>query len=472
MISDDLRWFWGFFKLMDSWMQNSFFWWPHLLRKTRRRIEEMRQETCPDREEKISWQQADLMGWRHQAFDPKSKFIRLVDEYRLPCFLDVWRELAFETGTTVAHRWKSVEIAPIEYCIQYRYWSQSINQIQFRTQEKEDEEEKETKDGTEDKETADASCLSEVEVVNLCERTGYRPPWVLEQRWECIVLVCRSMTGDEERDETPEDLLAFFRKHDQSISELETDFSAHLFRKDRATSNRRLLLKLNGEVQLLLDWTWFNHLKSKVIAQRSDGPWVNSNLQLQVLDLQKEMRGLILTNPSLMPEVDIKQPVSYIAVVQFIFDHRNPSRDFLSTWGKSASSAWFMICLKRSFDLFWLKQRVIKKKWTDIWIHSAVHDAPTWTVNLPDRYGFIWHDMVGRKECVRPTFELHWTPDNLKSLWLSGLNGPSTCWGCTANVAQPTGMKLWRIHLTCCELQHLVQKDATVEPGMLDPCQV
>lgn len=93
---------------------------------------------------------------------PQSKFIRLVDEYRLPCFRDGWRELVFETGTTVAHRWKSVEIAPIVYCIQYRYWNQSINQIQFRTQEKEDEEEKETKDGTEDKETADASCLSEV----------------------------------------------------------------------------------------------------------------------------------------------------------------------------------------------------------------------------------------------------------------------------------------------------------------------
>lgn len=44
---------------------------------------------------------------------------------------------------------------------------------------------------------------------------------------------------------------------------------------------------------------------------------------VQVLDLQKEMRGLILTNPSLMPEVDIKQPVSYSAVVDFIFDHAN-----------------------------------------------------------------------------------------------------------------------------------------------------
>lgn len=196
-----------------------------------------------------------LDGMEASSLWPQSKFMRLVDEYGLPCFLDVWRELAVETGTTVAHRRKSVEIAPIVYCIQYRYWNQSINHIQFRAQEKEDEEEKETKDGTEDKEIADASCLSEVEVVNLCERTGYRPPWVLEQRWECIVLVCRSMTGDEERDETPEDLLAFFRKHDQSISELETDFSAHLFRKDRATSNRRLLLKLNGEVQLLLHWT-------------------------------------------------------------------------------------------------------------------------------------------------------------------------------------------------------------------------
>ena len=30
---------------------------------------------------------------------------------------------------------------------------------------------------------------------------------------------------------------------------------------------------------------------------------------LQVLELQKEMRSLVLTNPSLMPEVDIKQQV-------------------------------------------------------------------------------------------------------------------------------------------------------------------
>lgn len=41
----------------------------------------------------------------------------------------------------------------------------AANSFHF-TQEKEDEEEKETKDGTEDKETADASCLSEVQVVN------------------------------------------------------------------------------------------------------------------------------------------------------------------------------------------------------------------------------------------------------------------------------------------------------------------
>ena len=47
--------------------------------------------------------------------------MRLVDEYGWPCFLDVWRDLAVETGTTVAHRRKSVEIAPIVYCIQYRY---------------------------------------------------------------------------------------------------------------------------------------------------------------------------------------------------------------------------------------------------------------------------------------------------------------------------------------------------------------
>ena len=100
---------------------------------------------------------------------------------------------------------------------------------------------------------------------------------------------------------------------------------------------------------------------------------------LQVLELQKEMRSLVLTNPSLMPEVDIKQQVpqnSRSATVATVQKRQlkplrqlklQPSRSQLPIrvnqtelrmsalfaaswdWGKSASSAWFTIFLKRSF---------------------------------------------------------------------------------------------------------------------------
>jgi len=85
--------------------------------------------------------------------------------------------------------------------------------------------------------------------------------------------------SDEERDETPE---------------------------DRATSNRRLLLKLNGEV----------------------------------LDLQKEMRGLILTNPSLMPEVDIKQKERVFCLVHDLLEEIKWTFNMLGLHGQCGPTNW------------------------------------------------------------------------------------------------------------------------------------
>lgn len=76
--------------------------------------------------------------------------------------------------------------------------------------------------------------------------------------------------------------------------------------EDQAASNRRLLLKLNGEV----------------------------------LELQREMRNLILTNPSLMPEVDIKQKERVFCLVHDLLEEIKWTFNMLGLHGGNGPATW------------------------------------------------------------------------------------------------------------------------------------
>eukprot|EP00435_Cladocopium_sp_Y103_P036041 s1417_g9.t1 len=76
--------------------------------------------------------------------------------------------------------------------------------------------------------------------------------------------------------------------------------------EDQAASNRRLLLKLNGEV----------------------------------LELQKEMRSLVLTNPSLMPEVDIKQKERVFCLVHDLLEEIKWTFNMLGLHGENGPASW------------------------------------------------------------------------------------------------------------------------------------
>lgn len=101
---------------------------------------------------------------------------------------------------------------------------------------------------------------------------------------------------DKEREEDAED------KETADASEDENDESP----QDRAASNRRLLLKLNGEV----------------------------------LELQREMRSLILGNPALMPEVDVGQKERIFCLVHDLLEQTRWTFEMLGLHGEQGPATW------------------------------------------------------------------------------------------------------------------------------------